>query len=541
MIFRSFAVAEAEDLVLAHAVRLSGRMLGKGHRLTRADVAQMVAEGVTSVMAARLDRADMPEDEAAARLAAALPPSFRLSKAATGRVNVYSSANGLFTADKAAVDHLNAVDSAITLACLADHVRVAEGDMVATFKIIPLAVPHSKVSEAVAILERTAPFAVRAFRPHAVALISTQLASLKTSVIDKTRRVLEQRLARSQSRIVNEARVGHDTEAVAEAIRMAFASAAGSPDLIVIFGASAVSDSHDVIPAAMRLAGGDVVQVGMPVDPGNLLVLGYIGAVPVIGAPGCARSPKDNGFDWVLDRILAGEPPAARDIRAMGVGGLLIEIPDRPQPREVARAAGPPSVAAVLLAAGTASRMSDGRHKLLAEFDGVPLVRRVVQAARDADLPNIAVVTGHRREELEVALADLAVETAYNPDFASGMASSLIAGFRSNAAKDADGILVLLGDMPGVTAADLAALVRAFRAEAGQAIVRAVADGVRGNPVILPRSLRREVLRLEGDVGARHVIETSGVRVVDVEIGAAARLDVDTDQAVIAAGGVLKR
>jgi molybdenum cofactor cytidylyltransferase len=541
MIFGSFAVAQAEGLVLAHAVSLPGDILRKGHRLARADVARMTAAGLETVVAARLEPGDMLEDEAATRLAAALPrTSLRCSKAATGRVNVYATVAGLFTADKAVVDRCNAVDPAITLACLADHTRVAAGDMVATFKIIPLAVAGSKVSDAGAILRRTQPFDVKPFRPHAVALIATLLPSLKTSLIDKTRRVLDQRLARSASRIVGEARVRHDTDTVAGAIRLALDAQAGKPDLIVIFGASAVSDPLDVIPQAIRLAGGEVVQVGMPVDPGNLLVLGKIGATPVLGAPGCARSPKENGFDWVLDRLIAGEEVGALEIRAMGVGGLLVEIPSRPQPREIAsdRRA---EVAAVLLAAGTASRIGGGRHKLLAEFDGVALVRRLAQAACDSDIADLVVVTGHRAAEIEAALAGLPAETAHNPDFATGMASSLIAGFASKAAAQADGILVMLADMPAVTAADLNVLIEAFRAAGGQAIVRAVAGGAPGNPVILPSVLRDAVMRLEGDVGARHLIDSAGLPVVEVEIGESARLDVDTVEAVAAAGGILKR
>lgn len=540
MIFGSFAVAQAEGLVLAHAVSLPGDILRKGHRLTRSDVERMTAEGIETVLAARLEPGDMLEDDAATRLAAVLPrPYLRCSKAATGRVNVYSTVAGLFTADKAAVDRCNAVDPAITLACLADHKQVAAGDMVATFKIIPLAVAGSKVSEAADILRRTQPLDVSPFRPHSVALISTLLPSLRTSVIDKTRRALEQRLARSTSRIVSEARVRHDTDALAEAIRFALGAQTAKPDLIVIFGASAVSDPLDVVPQAIRLAGGEVVQVGMPVDPGNLLVLGKVGATPVLGAPGCARSPKENGFDWILDRLLAGEEVGVREIRAMGVGGLLVEIPSRPQPRETGsdRQA---KVAAVLLAAGTASRIGDGRHKLLAEFDGVALVRRLAQAACDSDILGLVVVTGHRSPEIEAALAGLPAEIAHNPDFATGMASSLIAGFASVAAAQADGLLVMLADMPAVSTADLTALIEAFRAAGGGAIVRAVARGVPGNPVILPSVLRNEVMRLEGDVGARHLIDSAGIPVIDVEIGDTARLDVDTAEAVAAAGGILK-
>lgn len=543
MIFGEFSTAEAEGAVLAHSVRLSDGSFSKGHKLDHGDVERLTAAGIGRVIAARIESGDLMEDEAAEQLARAVAPDhLTFSEAATGRVNVYSAVDGLFVANRAAVDRLNNVDPAITLACLADHVPVRSGDMVATFKIIPLAVSGLKVADGVEILRRAPVFEVKPFQPHAVSLVATELPSLKTNVMDKTTRILSQRLQLAGSMLQREERVAHRASAVAEAIRRALKAPARQPKLVIVFGASAVIDAHDVIPAAIRLAGGEVIQVGMPVDPGNLLVLGKVGDVHVVGAPGCARSPKENGFDWVLDRILAGEQPTSQDIAGMGVGGLLMEIQSRPRPRDVAvKPAAQISVAVVLLAAGSASRMGEGgSHKLLAEFDGVPLVRRSALTAMASGVSAVIVVTGHRRGDIEQVLGDLAGERVYNPDYASGMASSLVAGVGTRAAQRADGVLVMLADMPGVTSDDLNVLIAAFREAGGQAIVRAVSGGKRGNPVILPRSVLNAVMRLEGDVGARHIIETSGLPVIDVEIGEAAHLDVDTPEAVVAAGGVLK-
>lgn len=312
--------------------------------------------------------------------------------------------------------------------------------------------------------------------------------------------------------------------------------------MIIVFGASAVADKDDVIPAAIRAAGGDVEQVGMPVDPGNLLVLGRIGDMPVLGAPGCARSPKENGFDWVLNRLMAGETPTSFDITGMGVGGLLMEIPTRPRPRDATtEKAKLLSVGALLLAAGQARRMGkDGPHKLLAEFDGVPLVRRVAEMLLASQAAPVVAVTGHRREEVEAALSGLDIRGQFNPDYPSGMASSLVTGFSAPELASGDGVLVMLGDMPGVTAKHVNMLVSAFREAGGGVVVRSVSEGKRGNPIILPRIAYDAVLRLEGDVGARAIIENSGLSVIDVDIGPAAHLDVDTPEAVTAAGGILR-
>ncbi|MFS2150721.1 NTP transferase domain-containing protein [Rhizobium sp. Rhizsp42] len=309
--------------------------------------------------------------------------------------------------------------------------------------------------------------------------------------------------------------------------------------MIVAFGASAVTDERDVIPEAIRLAGGRVIRVGMPVDPGNLLVLGEVEGVPIIGAPGCARSPTENGFDWVLNRVLTGERPDSIHIAGMGVGGLLKEIPTRPSPRQQVHFAKPSiSVAAVLLAAGTSSRMGDvGKHKLLATFDGVPLVRRSALAALHSNVARLHVVTGCRSDEIERALEGLELELVHNPLFADGISSSLGCGIARAIDEDPDGVLVLLADMPNVTSSDICLLIRSFNDAGGSAVVRASAQGKRGNPVIIPRSLFSEVLALQGDVGARHVIENTGHDIVDVEIGAAALLDVDTPEALANAGG----
>ncbi|MFY8099698.1 MAG: NTP transferase domain-containing protein, partial [Allorhizobium sp.] len=494
----------------------------------------------------RLEPGDLAEDEAAEILSSAIAlQGLSRSPASTGRVNFYASENGLFLADKSLVDRFNSVDPAITLACLSDRSDVRAGDLVATIKIIPLAVAGQSVEAAAAILTAGLAFQVAGYRARRVHLIATQLPSLKASVMDKTARVLEARLGASQSRIVSEDRVAHRAEAVAEAIKAALAEPkreSGQPPLVIVFGASAVADADDVIPAAIRLAGGVVDQVGLPVDPGNLLVLGHVGDVEVIGAPGCARSPKENGFDWVLNRILAGHPPDRAEMTGWGVGGLLMEIPSRPLPRLAATAdADPTALGLVVLAAGRASRMGEGgRHKLLAEFDGEALVRRSVRQAVEADVGPVTVVTGHRSDEVADALSGLKATVLENPDFASGMASSLKAGLAAIEAKGLPGMMVLLADMPNVSASDIAALARAYGKSGGKAIVRAVSDGQRGNPVILPAATFEALKALEGDIGARPVIESSGLAVIDVEIGPAARLDVDTPEAILAAGGILR-
>jgi molybdenum cofactor cytidylyltransferase len=535
MKFGPVRVEDAEGALLAHATTAGDRRFRKAHRLTAEDIAFLKAAGIREVVAAVLSDDDLDENAAAARIAAAM--HFRgidVKPAATGRVNLHASEAGIFTVDRALVDRLNAIDPAITLATVAEFKPVERGDMVATVKIIPFAVDRTLVDRAAALLAASEIFAVHAYRPMTVGFVQTVLPGLKDSVLSKTTRVMANRLARSGSTIGDELRTPHEAAPLTEAIE----ALAAANDMVIVFGASALCDFDDVIPAAIRQAGGEVLRAGMPVDPGNLMVLGRLGQKPVIGAPGCARSPKENGFDWVLDRLTAGLDVTAGDIAGMGVGGLLMEIPTRPQPRELAPPSAAAKVHAVVLAAGRSSRMG-GPNKLMAHFAGKPLVRQTVERALASKLSSAVVVTGHQASRIREALDGLDIGVAHNPDFASGLASSLKTGIAA-APDEAAGALVLLGDMPAVSSADLDRLVAAFRKAGGKAIVRATHDGKRGNPVILPRALFGSVAQLEGDTGARHLVEAGLMPVVDVEIGEGAAIDVDTRDALESAGGVLQ-
>ncbi|WP_420409644.1 NTP transferase domain-containing protein [Hoeflea sp.] len=536
MRFGSVGVDEAEGALLAHALSVGTLRLKKGHLLGKSDLMLLEQAGVKTVIAARLDPGDASEDEAAEALAGAFRgANITAANATTGRVNLHAARAGLFRADRLMVDHLNSIDPGITFACLGDRSQVASGDMVATIKIIPLAVSATSLKQARSAIATPALARVLAFRPSRACLVATRLPTLKSSVMDKTRDLLRERLGAAGSKLLEEVRVDHETEALASEIRRL----ARKCDLVVVFGASAVTDPDDVIPAAIRSAGGKVERVGMPVDPGNLLVFGSCQGVPVVGAPGCARSPKENGFDWIVARILAGETPDSKDIARMGVGGLLKEIPTRPQPRQTG-AKSDAGVSIVLLAAGRSSRMGEAAgHKLLARFDGEPLIRRMTRVALASKAQATVVVTGHRAEDISECLGDLDATVVINPDYASGMASSLKTGLEA-LNQTAGGALILLGDMPGLTAGHLDALIDAFAESGGASIVRASDGERRGNPVILPRAAFAEVRALSGDVGARAVIESGAWPVIDVPIGPSARLDVDTPEAVEAAGGTIE-
>jgi molybdenum cofactor cytidylyltransferase len=373
---------------------------------------------------------------------------------------------------------------------------------------------------------RVAPYCVRK-----VGVISTRLPGLAEKVIEKTLKITRERLAPAGASIVAEKRIGHDAEQLAQSIRAQLDTGA---ELVLVFGASAIADRRDVIPAAIESAGGRIEHFGMPVDPGNLMLIGEVGGRPVLGAPGCARSPKENGFDWVLARMLAGLPVTRAEIAGMGVGGLLMEIVTRPQPRAEAAIDAKKKIAAIVLAAGQSRRM-EGRNKLVEDFNGRPLVRRAAEAAVESKASPVIVVTGKDGDDVRRALMGLDVRFVDNSDFAEGLSSSLKAGIRA-VPEESTGAVICLGDMPQVTSALIDKLIAGFAPERGAMIVAPVKGGQRGNPVLWARRFFPELLKLEGDIGARRLASFYDEGLLEIEVeddGAFA--DIDTPEALAAA------
>jgi molybdenum cofactor cytidylyltransferase len=528
MKFGPASPAEAIGGVTVHTLRQGPLVLKKGTTIGPSEVEALNRAGVREIVVVRLEDGDVSEDVAAASIARAVAgDGVNVERAFTGRANLFAGRAGVLVVDRAKVDRINGVDEAITFATLAAFKPVVEGEMIATVKLIPFGVEAKLRDMAVVAASggalRIAPYVIKR-----VGIVSTLLPGLAPKVVEKTLRVTAERLAPAGAAIVAERRVPHDEAPLKSAIKELLGLGA---ELVVVFGASAIADRRDVIPAAISGIGGAIEHFGMPVDPGNLLLIGSADGVPVLGAPGCARSPVENGFDWVLMRLLAGLKVTRSELTGMGVGGLLMEIVTRPQPRESLALDGNRKVAAIILAAGRSIRMG-GPNKLLAELGGKPLVRIVTEQALASKAQDVIVVTGHQAIEVRKSLHGLKVTFVHNPDFAGGLATSVKAGI-SAVTDDADGAVICLGDMPLISAHLIDRLIEAFAPDAGNLIAVPVSDGRRGNPVLWSRRFFNELMTLDGDIGARHLIAKHNEAVAEVPVeGPGAFLDIDTPQAL---------
>ena len=382
----------------------------------------------------------------------------------------------------------------------------------------------------------------RRLRPARVGVASTLLPGLKPSVMDKTRRILEERLKPAGAASRREVRVPHESGA---------ARRRASPALRRRTPSSSSSSAPRPSPTGAtssrrrsRLPAGKVQHFGMPVDPGNLLLLGELDGRPVLGAPGCARSPKENGFDWVLQ-------PAARrtcrctrdDITGMGVGGLLMEIVSRPQPREPAAERGAParsrpSSSPPASRAAWAARTSSSRASTASRSSGASSSTRCSKSRASS----VIVVTGHEAELVAAALAGLDVRIVHNPDYAEGLATSLRRGLA--AVPDERG---RRGGLPRR---------HAGRHERGdRSADRCVPTASEGRPHrAADRRTESAAIRCSGrarsspscrtstgDIGARHILGENEEAVVESRSERPRRSIVDTPEALAAAGGVLAK
>jgi molybdenum cofactor cytidylyltransferase len=539
VIFASFPLGEAEGAVLAHSHRTPERVLKKGTILDAAAIAALRAAGKQEVIAARFEPGDIAENEAAARLAAAVTvPRVSAGRANTGRANLHADSAGLFLVDSVRLARLNSLDESLTIATLPDSAVVAPGDMLATIKVIPFAVPGALLSQAESLAHAEGPpFALHPFARLKVGLVLSELPGLKESVLAGTIEATEARIHALGGTMLPSRRCPHTTDAIAASLREMLDEGA---DLLLVAGASATVDRRDVGPAGVVAAGGRIVHFGMPVDPGNLICTCEIDGRPALVLPGCARSPKLNGIDWVLRRLFAGLPVDRPALAAMGLGGLLKDTDARPLPR--AKAAGKPqlpapaaksTIAAVVLAAGKSTRMAPFNKLLVTDRARKPMIARTVDNVLSSGARPVLVVTGHRADDIKAALAGRPVTYVESTNYAAGLSESLKSGIAA-VPPEARAAIVCLGDMPLVTGRIIDRLLAAHDADEGRLIAVPTHQGQLGNPILWDRRFFPDLLAMTGDGGGgRRILREHAEAVAEIEVNDDAVLrDFDTRESL---------
>jgi len=334
MKFGAVPVADAEGAILAHRlVNTDGHtVLQKGHFITADDVQTLQSMQLETVIVAQMEATDLHENEAALRVGNAIAgENIKVHVPGVGRATLTAEVRGTLHIDVPLLNQLNNIDESIAIATMYTHSLVDEGDLVALVKILPFAVPEGRIIDVEhTVVDRAPVLSIRPLKNCSVALIISGPEQSRERLIKSFHAPVENRLKHLNSTLSDLTYVSHESGAIASAIQAKL-----NHDLIIVCGISAIIDQEDIVPTALRQAGGSVTHFGVPVDPGNLLMLGYVGEVPVLGAPGCIKSPKTNVIDWILPRLISGERLTRADLVSMGHGGLLEDIGNRPMPRSI--------------------------------------------------------------------------------------------------------------------------------------------------------------------------------------------------------------
>jgi molybdenum cofactor cytidylyltransferase len=337
MKFGPVPLSEARGKVLAHNIsdETGRRVLRKGRAVDATVIDLLTGLGYERVYVAELEEGDVPEDEAASRIAQVVSgPGVEASSAHTGRVNLSAAVLGIIRVDVARLEGLNEI-SGVTVATLPTHSVARPGQRVATVKVIPYALPRSAVERAECGSGETPGgsgiVSLSAIVRTHVAVVLVGSPGVWRALEEGLGGAISRRFAGLDCPASTAECVPLDETALAGALRRA--AAEDGTGMIVVGGETAIMDVNDLVPRGITLAGGWVEHLGLAMDPGHLLLLGYLGGVPVVGAPGCVRGSAPDGFDAVVPRLLAGETLTHADLERLGHGGLLSDPRARPDPR----------------------------------------------------------------------------------------------------------------------------------------------------------------------------------------------------------------
>ena len=494
---------ESKGSILAQSYNLSERKLSKGTRVSKAIVELLNKENIKSILCAVPDENDMDEDAAAEAISNAIDRNrIYAEEASTGRVNFRTPALGVVRYNRDLIKKINLVDESIAFSIVEHNQLLAKNDLIATLKIIPFFASKIYVERVVALLSKYEIFKIHRLEEKKVDFIQTYYDWQKRSIFKATSNVTRSRLDALGCLLEKETLIPHDHESLCSEIKSSLDSGA---QVLLISGASAITDRSDYIPRAILSVGGEIIQYGLAVDPGNLLLIGQIGSTTVIGMPGCARSPKLNGFDWVLQLLMANIPITKEELADMGAGGLLMEIASRPLPRALSKSVYKrgKKIMGVILAAGNSTRMGKD-NKLLRNVGDASLVRNTAVEMLNSDVDSCSIVLGYQSDKVAEVIKDLNISLILNPLWQEGQASSLKAALNTLDDTYSD-LLIMLGDLPGVKSRHINTIIEEHLLTNNRRskITIPSFNGKKGNPVIWGRSFFPDLSNLEGDVGGR--------------------------------------
>ncbi|MEM7198140.1 MAG: NTP transferase domain-containing protein, partial [Pseudomonadota bacterium] len=374
-----------------------------------------------------------------------------------------------------------------------------KGQILGTIKVITFALPKNVLDE-MHNLPKIGGIRLHAYRGGTVQLLFTEIPGV-TKGLYKAEKIITDRLHGLRYHLQHCTRTEHRFDAIIKALQEHEAC-----DLLLISSASAMADRRDIIPQAIEKLGGTIQYFGIPVDPGNLMMIATLRGTAVLGLPGCAKSPALNGTDFLLQRHASGLVITREYIASLGAGGLLKDIHNRPMPR-IAATKTPPSknetkTAAIILAAGFSRRFGDD-DKLLQIIDDKPLLHATLAPYMQAkEVRHIIVVVQSLDTAIAQSLRNLPVQLVANARANEGISTSIQSGLAA-LPETYSAAFIGLGDMPNIQITTLHAMIVAHTKQQNALAILPVHNKRIGNPVLVNRAAFPAMMELSGDKGAR--------------------------------------
>ena len=300
--------------------------ISKGTVINKILVDLLLLNNVENVKCAKLDDDEVDENTTVHKISKNIitlkNSNIKIQEPKNGRCNLISSVDGMIVFQPNQLFSINSVTNDIGIASLKAFSKVKKNQVVASIKAIPFGIKQKHIQNIINISQNC--LKILPFQKKNIHLIQTTNQNTRTKILEKTLEITKDRLSSCGIDKIVEKKCSHEIKSISLQLKKSINEKA---DIILIFGTSAICDINDVIPQSIKNINGRILRLGMPVEPGNLILLADIEIpkkhISVIGMPGCARSKKENGVDWILWRKLCDLNISSEDINHMGNGGLL--------------------------------------------------------------------------------------------------------------------------------------------------------------------------------------------------------------------------
>lgn len=320
-------VEDAVGSVLCHDItrivpgKAKGPAFKKGHIVVAKDIPELLKLGKEHLYVWELRKGFVHENDAGLRMARALQgQGLALTEPSEGKVKLVAETDGLCVIDEDSLLRINMLEE-IAAATINNGRPVKKGTVVAGVRVIPLVVAEEKLAQAEEIAPADGVIAIKPFRSYKVGVITTGSEVYHGRIEDKFGPVVKAKVEAFGCRVIEHIIVPDDVARISDAIKTLLA---GGAEMILTTGGMSV-DPDDVTPTAIREAGASIVTYGAPVLPGAMLMVAYMGQVPILGLPGCVMYHKTTVFDLVLPQVLTGQTVTREMIAKLGMGGLCLE------------------------------------------------------------------------------------------------------------------------------------------------------------------------------------------------------------------------